>query len=364
MYQNHPSVLRQDDERAEQIKKTEKPHRLTAKPSATTQPSHTSPEVSSGSEDEGRRQPANRSTKIGQSQLPEKPKRVPAKPRKPPSPKPWSSSSSSESGSEDEEDRRAPRKEVSPSLRRKQKEGVDEVRENKSPSKYSPRATRREQPTKLMTEPSPSPVARGTDSRSIHGEFVESNAEIQCQKSVAKLAPKPSEVGARSEVKQLLMQLQESGKIVEIENHVSGIPSGEATNVNKLSLSLTPPQAKYLSHSDNTQLHNHVCKAYAIYFWIAKNISYDVESFMMSLHGDNMSSICEPNTVLQRGMTICSGYSKLFKALAAKDHLEATVIDGAAKDFRSSRLEDPRADFVPCKSNLHAWNAVSILHVY
>jgi len=115
------------------------------------------------------------------------------------------------------------------------------------------------------------------------------------------------------------------------ENHVSGIPSGEATSVNKLSLSLTPPQAKYLSHSDNTHLHNHVCKAYAIYFWIAKNISYDVESFMMGLRGGNMSSICEPNTVLQRGMTICSSYSKLFKALAAKAHLEATVIDGASK---------------------------------
>ena len=52
---------------------------------------------------------------------------------------------------------------------------------------------------------------------------------------------------------------------------------------------------------------------------------------MKHLRGGNMSSICEPNTVLQCGMTICSSYSKLFKALAAKAHLEATVIDGASK---------------------------------
>ena len=254
-------------------------------------------------------------------------------------------------------------KEMSPSLHKRVEENGDG---GKDPSKYSPRAAWREQPTRPMTEPPTTPVAQRTDAQrqSTHCEYAESSAEIQCQKSVAKLAPKPAEVGARHEVEQLLTRLQESGQIVEIETHVSGIVSGEATSVDKLSLSLTTLLATYLSHSGSTQLHNHVCKAYAIYFWIANNIRYDIESFLLHLRGGNMNSVCEPNTVLRRGMTICSGYSKLFKALAAKARLEAVVIDGACKFSRSSSLEDPRADFVPSKSNLHAWNAVSVcMHV-
>jgi len=52
-------------------------------------------------------------------------------------------------------------------------------------------------------------------------------------------------------------------------------------------------------------------KAFVIYVWLALNLQYDAAGFF-----SNQTNDCEPVTVLKQRKGVCSGYARLFRALA------------------------------------------------
>lgn len=92
-------------------------------------------------------------------------------------------------------------------------------------------------------------------------------------------------------------------------------------------------------------------KAWAIYRWIALNISYDMEGFREGTAG----SAEDPATVLQRHAAVCVGFSDLFVTLAKSAGLEAVTVSGYAKG-----LGYEAGDSFEGLPGNHAWNAVLI----
>lgn len=90
-------------------------------------------------------------------------------------------------------------------------------------------------------------------------------------------------------------------------------------------------------------------RARAIYDWIARNIRYDIKSFLAGKYPDP-----EAIRVLATRMAVCEGYSRLFVAMASAAGLEAVTISGYSKGF-SRRDEAPDR-----KKPNHAWNAVKL----
>lgn len=89
-----------------------------------------------------------------------------------------------------------------------------------------------------------------------------------------------------------------------------------------------------------------VAKAYAIYFWVANNITYDfdeAESITMSSLRENVIQ-----EALHQQIGVCQHYAELFNALARSAELTSTVVPGYTKQNGS-------IDDIP-----HSWNAVKI----
>ena len=89
-------------------------------------------------------------------------------------------------------------------------------------------------------------------------------------------------------------------------------------------------------------------RAFAIYVWITFNIEYDAACYL-----DGKETHYDPPGVVQTRRTVCSGYARLYVALAEKLDLEAVEVVGYAKGYgfaRGGRMT----------STNHAWNAVKI----
>jgi hypothetical protein len=87
-------------------------------------------------------------------------------------------------------------------------------------------------------------------------------------------------------------------------------------------------------------------RAYAIYYWLSRHIAYDTKGFFSGDFGS-----LTPESVLKRREAVCSGYSRLFQALATRVGLESREVSGASKGYgwaTNGTLGD------------HAWNAVRI----
>ena len=89
-------------------------------------------------------------------------------------------------------------------------------------------------------------------------------------------------------------------------------------------------------------------KAYALYFWMHDNIAYDVEG----LRTGNLR--CKPEESYNRGMTVCSGYSRLYKYIGAYAGIDVICVMGHAKGASNDDLSD---------SN-HEWNILRFNKVY
>lgn len=95
-------------------------------------------------------------------------------------------------------------------------------------------------------------------------------------------------------------------------------------------------------------------KVYAIYNWIASNITYD-NSLRNSEKLQKKIYVSEKNVVknvLERQMALCGGYAFLFRDLCEKMNIKAEVIHGFTKD-NSGKLTD-------YKTPNHTWNAVKL----
>lgn len=186
----------------------------------------------------------------------------------------------------------------------------------------------------------------------------DSALEMQCRATSNSLAPKQTEASLREEVNQLLEQWENSLQLGEIENHALSVPPRQTTSVKTLAASLTSSQAKYRCRLGGNTLHLQLAKAYAIYFWVATNIQYDVTTWHAYLSGDIASEI-DAETVLQERVTVCLGYARLFRALASEAGLQAEVVRGCVRPWRVLSCEGPDSRFEPNRESGHDWNAVS-----
>jgi transglutaminase/protease-like cytokinesis protein 3 len=118
-------------------------------------------------------------------------------------------------------------------------------------------------------------------------------------------------------------------------NYAKEIPVSKTKNIEKLS--------KYCIKGAKSKKE----LAELIYYWIALNINYDVESYQNGLN-INTSAEC----TFANKKSICEGYSKLYKELCDKVGLECVLISGFAKGYgyTGERINSPN----------HSWNAVKI----
>ena len=126
----------------------------------------------------------------------------------------------------------------------------------------------------------------------------------------------------------------------EIDNHALNAPASAERSIENLAAYLTQP-----AHNDRE-------KARAIYRWVTKNITYDVQSLNRARTAKDRS-LSARDTLESRGAA-CAGYSQLFQQLAKAAGLKSVEIDGASKGV--GYAIDPRKN----DSLGHQWNAVSI----
>jgi hypothetical protein len=89
-------------------------------------------------------------------------------------------------------------------------------------------------------------------------------------------------------------------------------------------------------------------RAYAIYHWITRNISYDWDAYHAPVNPDQ-----SPAAVLQRKKAACEGFAALYELLAKEAGLECLQVRGFAKGVQYKAGDEIR------QSN-HVWNVVRI----
>ena len=91
-------------------------------------------------------------------------------------------------------------------------------------------------------------------------------------------------------------------------------------------------------------------KVRAIYIWITKNISYDMESY---LSNNITSEKVKPINVLKTKKTVCSGYANLFDVMVKHINIPTEVVSGFAKGYGYKPGD------IMVNTN-HAWNSVKL----
>ena len=76
----------------------------------------------------------------------------------------------------------------------------------------------------------------------------------------------------------------------------------------------------------NVNLLSQIEKSYVIFIWICENIAYDADSFFAGRDVD-----CTPEGVYNSGISVCSGYSRLYKDFATYLGLEVECVSCYAK---------------------------------
>ena len=189
-----------------------------------------------------------------------------------------------------------------------------------------------------------------------HPVCISSQSRDKCFRLFNNLQPNPEECFQRNSIKSILQSWNENGLLLDIERYVSHVSSSNCS-VEEIAIILTGESADYLSTLRN-HLHKQLAKLYAIYNWVATNIKYDVLAWDNLIAGERQPDVSS-EYVMDHRVTICSGYSNIFKAIALEADLEVNVVEG---HFRSSLCDQKTKHpqfFSPNKANTHSWNAVS-----
>ena len=97
-------------------------------------------------------------------------------------------------------------------------------------------------------------------------------------------------------------------------------------------------------------VNSELMKYRVIFRWITENISYNAKAFL-----SGQSCDCTAEGSLQNRTTVCSGYSRLFSAIAKHAGLRTVNIMGISKGYGSV----PGQDYTGHQGD-HEWNAVCI----
>ncbi|PWJ38651.1 transglutaminase domain-containing protein [Sediminitomix flava] len=119
----------------------------------------------------------------------------------------------------------------------------------------------------------------------------------------------------------------------------------------------------------NKDFKEEVDKVGAIYFWIANNIAYDVETLYSKKNKKGVYFTYRTKeelkrkeqkyneklvrSVLKKKVAICDGYSRIFKSLCDLTDIECVIISGSSKTVKGDIGIYPKVED-------HAWNAVKI----
>ncbi len=127
------------------------------------------------------------------------------------------------------------------------------------------------------------------------------------------------------------------GETARIQQHVDATPPAATASVKALADYLAAPSASELQRTQ------------AIYQWIIRNIDYDTEALAAGDPGDQSAE-----AVLAKRKAVCSGYSRLFLALARSAGLEAVEVVGYSRGagYVPGSPVGPEPD--------HAWTAVKL----
>lgn len=192
------------------------------------------------------------------------------------------------------------------------------------------------------------------------GDFTDENGgkiETTCRKVVAKIKSIDDEM--RDYVKSLLKQWEKSGLLEAIKRHARSTSKEMNRQLSVLAPYLTRKDTKYFMKVDDTIPGQYtLAKAFAIYFWISLNISFDNE-----LWKQYISDSCSKHVdlqgcdILSTGRTNSLGYSTLFRDMAARAGIEAEIIEGMLSQVPHPALPDNMARTTAAVR--HTWNAVS-----
>lgn len=119
--------------------------------------------------------------------------------------------------------------------------------------------------------------------------------------------------------------------------------------------------SKNIKHNENEPIYtltdritknsnNEFEKVRAIYIWITKNISYDMESYLLNTI---TAEKVKPINVLKTKKTVCSGYANLFDVMAKHINVPTEVVSGFAKGYGYKPGD------IMVNSN-HAWNSIQL----
>lgn len=176
---------------------------------------------------------------------------------------------------------------------------------------------------------------------------------------VEHLSPRDQET--RNNVQRVLENWKDTDVLSKIENHALSVPASAAATVSDLADSLAASNAHYLKSMREDGLQQQLAKAYAIFFWVTTNISYDAELLHQFLASIDGRVECRAGKVLRRRKAICTGYANLYQALAEAAQLEVMVVHGNLKTWRIFAREGPiDGVFQPQRSNSHSWNMVML----
>lgn len=103
--------------------------------------------------------------------------------------------------------------------------------------------------------------------------------------------------------------------------------------------------AAYLNEGAKNDLE----KVRAYYIWLTHNISYDTKTFFSS----NPNPKVAPEEVLKRKISICQGYSALFKALCDYSQIPCFLVSGYSKGYGFNPKQK-------LSNSNHAWNTVYV----
>lgn len=102
--------------------------------------------------------------------------------------------------------------------------------------------------------------------------------------------------------------------------------------------------AQYITIACSTPLD----KAYGAYYWIAGNITYDMQSFLAKVTPPHT-----PEEVLKTKSAVCSGYAFLFQAVCKRMGIPCTVVHGYSKGYGYN----PAQGF---SISNHSWNVIEL----
>lgn len=190
-------------------------------------------------------------------------------------------------------------------------------------------------------------------------DHVSSSHQKNCQTVFDSLQPLKKELEKRRNTENVMRRWKESGVLDRVHDYVDAITKANPT-LEEISGLLTKDSTPYLRGIEKGQLTD-LLKAYAIYYWVANNIEYNVNEW------NSMISTClypdvSPRHVFKRRSSVCSGYANLYELLASQAGLKVTIING---HFKRAITKKGQSDFFsPGNNNSHAWNAVSVSVYY